>query len=396
MTTPTTFQETGLSISVWKPTIDLTTPLYTPRGELVHDKFQARISSYQHESIVNGGWWSASITFETTQDDGEDWLQKGLNRHFEVCNPGGTVVWEGFVNQVTLSLGTLSTIRGPMLDIANRVSVVYTPILDATTAPPTEGCETTTTITDDPTSQLRYGILEEVVSGGKLLDDGTTDDATIIRNTYIAENKEAQTGEDLNIGGSSTPSVTLDLLGYVHRFGKWVYSDTTTATVQVDTMIQLVITADVNGMFSTDYSRIGTNASLYSRYVDDNRKAQDVLNSLVELGDGSSRFSLGVYANRQIIYAAVPATAAYQHSIGNNSFQVVTFSNEDPVDPWDIVPAQWTYLNDFLTGRDIATTLRDDPRYIFIESVRFTAPVAVGLQGGKVSRLPQLLASLSG
>jgi hypothetical protein len=381
---------------VWKPTIVVGTS-YTPRGEVIHDKFQWFISSYQHESVVNGGWWAASITFETTQDEGEDWLEVGLNRHIEVCNPGADVVWEGFVNQVTLSLGTLSAVRGPLIDVSNRVSVVYSPILDATVAPPIEGSETTTTIADDADSQLAYAILEEVIGGGSLLDDGVTDDAVLLRDTYLAENKDPQTGEDLNIGGTGTPTVTIDLLGYVHRFGKWGYSETTAATIQVATKIQNVITADPNGMFSTDYSRIDANAVLTSQYDDDNRKAMDVLDSLVSLGDASNnRYSLGVYANRQVIYAVAPTVAKYQHAIGSNAFQVITFSNEDPVDPWDIVPAQWTYLNDFLVGRDIATTLRDDPRYVFIESVRFTAPIAVNLQGGKVSRLPQLLARLSG
>jgi hypothetical protein len=40
--------------------------------------------------------------------------------------------------------------------------------------------------------------------------------------------------------------------------------------------------------------------------------------------------------------------------------------------------------------------MRDDPRFVFIESVRYTAPNGLQLSGQKVSRLPQMLARLSG
>jgi len=189
--------------------------------------------------------------------------------------------------------------------------VVYSPILDATTAPPLEGSETTTTIADDATSQTAYGILEAVVSGGKLLDDGTTDDAAQLRDVYLEENKDPQTSEDLDFSSGATATVQLDLLGYVHRLGKWIYQDMTAATVQIDTKIALFPAADPNGLLSTDVSQIAANAALTSRYEDDNRMAMDVLNEDVSLGDvANNRYTLGLYADQRITYAATPTTAA--------------------------------------------------------------------------------------
>jgi len=393
MTTGTFLGQTGISISAFDPIIGSGT--YTPQGTLVSALLAGTLASYQHEILADGGWWSASMSMSLPFAEAEDWFENGLNRHIEVYNPALERVWAGFVDQVSLSAGTLQAVRGPLMDVVNRGSVVYTPILDATTTPPTEGSESTTTIADDAASQALYGILEGVIAGGRLLDDGTTDDAEMLRDTYIQENKDPQTGEDLDLTGGQATVVTLDLLGYVHRLQKWIYQDVTAATVQVDAKIPLVIAADPNGMFSA--GTIDANALLASRHEDDNRTAWDVLQELVSLGDAASnRYTLGVYGGQEINYNVVPTTAEYQHSIASNEMQVETYGSGSRVYPWDVLPAQWLFLNDFLAGRGLPSTMRDDPRFMFIESVRYTAPNGLQLSGQKVSRLPQMLARLSG
>jgi len=393
MTTPSFHEQTGISILAWQPIIVAATS-YTPRGVLVRDDLAQVIDGYSHVIQANGGWWSASISLSGSLLEMEDWFAEGLNRHIEVFNSAGVLVFAGFVNQVDLSAGTLSATRGPLMDIANRVSVTYTPILDATVTPPIKGAQTTTTIADDATSQGKYGIFEDVVDGGALLDDGTTDDAAQMRDTYLAEMKDPESGEDVNIGGgSATPSVTLSILGYVHRFQKWVFQDLTAATTTISTKIQNVINGDPNVLFSTDFTKIATNALLVSRYEDDNRMGWDVLQELVSFGDASdNRYTLGVYANQRITYAAIPTTAEYQHRIAGENVEVRTFTGDTLVEPWNVLPARWMFLPDFLTGRGLPTALRDDPRYVFIESVTYTAPSTVQIAGNKVGSINQLLA----
>jgi hypothetical protein len=395
VTTPSFFAQNGISISAYTPTIAAGS--YNPRGLLLDSHLAQNANQWSHEIQAMGGWWSATLGLAATVDEAEDWFWGGLNRHVEVYNSSLARIWAGFVNQVTLNLGTLSAVRGPLMDVVNRGSVVYTPILDPTTSPPIEGSESTTTIADDAASQAAYGILEGVISGGRLLDDGTTDDAVTLRDTYIEENKDPQTSEDLDLSSGREVTVQLDLLGYVHRFQKYVYQDVTTATIQVDAKIPLVIAADPNGLFSTDYSQIATNATLTSRFEDDNRIAWDVLSQEVALGDAASnRYTLGVYGGQQVVYAPVPTTAAYQHRVKSLSTQIETYGSGVEVKPWDVLPARWVFLTDFLTGLGQPAALREDPRYVFIESVQFTAPSTLQIQGQKVSRLPQMLARFSG
>jgi hypothetical protein len=83
-----------------------------------------------------------------------------------------------------------------LLDVGNRISVVYTPILDATVDPPVVGVRQPTAIAEDSDSQDRYGIVEKVLSGGTCFQA----DAERYRDTFLAENALPQTGETLAIG----------------------------------------------------------------------------------------------------------------------------------------------------------------------------------------------------
>ena len=317
------YQSVGLSISAFKPTIDTSTPLYTPDGTLITDQIGQQADSYAHEIAADGGYWSARITFPAPRQVLETWFEQGLNRHIEVYGPELTKVWEGFVNQITYSAGTLSAVHGPLMQVGNRASVTYTPILDATTNPPTVGTQTTTTILDDDDSRALYGVFETVLSQGQLLDDGVTDQAEQIRNTYLAENAWPQSSEEIGLGDTAQPSITLDCLGYVHRLQRYVMQDTNHVTVVVSNddgtgKLQLAIADDPNGLFPQTWTYTEDNLSLVSRYENDNRTAWDVITELVSTGDTNyDRYTFGVYNDRLAHYAVVPTAVAYQHRIAD-------------------------------------------------------------------------------
>lgn len=397
MATSTYNEATGLAFLAFDPIIDMSVPSYIPASSRVVPGLNDQVVSYSHELFANGGFWSADLTLTGNVTQAEDWFEHGLGRHIEVYSPALDKVWEGFVNSVSISIGTLAAVRGPLLEVANRVSVAYTPILDATTVPPIEGTETTTTIAEDAASQALYGVLEAVVSGGRLLDDGTTDNAAQLRDTYLAETAVPQTGEALSLEAAVGGPIQLSLLGYVHRLQGYVYQDATSATVQADTKIQNVITADPSGLFSTDFNQIAANATLVPSHDDDNRSAWDVIQEIVSLGDAAfTRFLFGIYQDRIAAYNAVPTVISYQHATISNELVVEQYISGAPTAPWDIRPGRWLLLIDFLASRDIVTTIRNDPRYIFIESVHFTAPDTIKIEGQKASQIPQMIARLAG
>lgn len=395
------YRSVGLSISAFKPIIDTSAPLYTPAGTLITDQLGQTASSYEHEILADGGYWSARIQVVADRPTLEYWFDQGLNWHIEVYGPELTKVWEGFVNQITYSAGTLTATHGPLLEVSNRVSVVYTPILDATATPPVTGVDQPTTIADNDDSRALYGVLESVLSQGQLLDDGTTDQAAQIRDTYLAENAWPQSSEELGLGDTAEPSITLECLGYAHRLGRYIVQDLTAATVQISNnagtgKLQLAIAEDPNGMFPATYTNMDNNAFLTSRYENENRTAWDIMTELVGVGDvNDSRYTLGVYNDRLVTYAAMPTDYEYQHRIGDARMVMEQYGSGQEIKPWLVRPARWAFLPDFLTGKSPTAVMRQDPRSIFIESVRYNAPYGLGISGGKASRLPQMLAKLS-
>jgi len=394
------YKSAGLSISAFRPTIDTSTPGYDPTGTLITDQLGQQADSYSHQIEANGGYWSAQIVLSAQRQVLESWFSQGLNRHIEVYGPELSKVWEGFVNQITYSAGTLTAVTGPVVQIANRASVTYTPILDATTTPPTLGVQQSTTIADDDDSRALYAVLEAVLSQGQLLDDGVTDVAEQVRDTYLAENAWPQNSEDIGLGNTAQPSITLDCLGYVHRLAHYVVQDTTAATVQISNnagtgKLQYAIAADPSGMFPATYNQMDNNAFLTSRYENSNRMAWDVITELVGIGDANdARHTFGVYDDRIAIYAAMPADFAYQHRIGDAGMRFERYGSNQEIMPWLVRPAHWSFLPDFLVGKVTPTTMRRDPRAIFIESVQYSAPWGLQINGSKTGRLDQMLAKL--
>ena len=119
-----------------------------------------------------------------------------------------------------------------------------------------------------------------------------------------------------------------------------------------------------------------------------------VIRSLVSLGDiNDDRYTFGVYGSRKIAYRnAVTRATRYQHRITSKALRIETWPLGGHVDLWDVEAGEWLYIPDYLTGRVPSENRREDPRYIFIESVRFSFPDTLMINGVKLQDLPQLLA----
>lgn len=389
---PSQHQSLALSVLAFKPDIDTSVPSYDPRGELVDDQIAFKMNALSIERHAVGGWWSAQITMASRLNDAEQWFSEGLNRHIEIYNPGLVKIFEGFVNRVDLTIGTLSASIGPVLDVVNRLSVTYTPLLDATIAPPIYGAETTTTIVEDADSQARYGILEKVFSAepGKCLQT----QAEQQRDTFLEELKDAKTSENISLSAQNTVSVALDIQGYGRRLSTYIHQNTTAATVAINTKIEQALASDPNGLFSIDYSDVDANAFLTNQYIDDNQTAEQVIRGLVEIGGATlnDRYLFGIYDSRKAQYNAIPTDPLYQHRILDRFRRIEKFGTGELVRPWDIVPGQFLFLPDFLIGRTQPSALRLDPRYIFIENAAFGTPYDAQVSGSQLSTIPQLLA----
>lgn len=347
------------------------------------------------ESQAVGGFWACDITLNLSHQMADDWYENGLGRIIKVFDHQGSTAWEGFVNQVTLSTGSSTEVRGPLLSTVNRVSATYTP-RDFSVYPPVDGSQTVTLITEDTISQAQFGIIEDVVSAG------TTTELTAIkaRDRYLAENRYPKTTSDISIapGNANSLTVTLNLLGKVHWLTVFVYDQPLPGTSFLSDKVKDVLAAEPNNALSADYSYILDNLYLVDDVENKMRKGWDVLSELLSLGDAGTdaRYLLGVYENGLPYFNAIPTTIEYIYKLSNPRQVINRYIGGGLVYPWNIRPGKWITISDLLLGRKIpSTNLDQDPRNKFIESVRFSSPWSVDMSGGSTDRLSQMLAKVT-
>lgn len=382
------FSSAGLTLLFARPMI-VAGSSYNPTGTNL-GQLTEQVSSWRHETQANGGFWSAEFNLDGNLVDVEDWLMLGLGRHIACYDEDQQLIWAGFVNQVSASLGALSIERGPLLDVANRVEVFYTPIIDPTTDPPITGDQMPTVIAEDTDSQSRWGVIEKILNSGQLLDE----EAEQIRDLYLSESKDPKTAKSLNLSGSGAgASVSVKCLGYVHWLDTYAYNNVATPlSVVASDKIEDVLAADPNNLFSTDYSKIEFNGTLVQSYENSSRTAWTILKEIVSLGDASfNRWVLGVYGDERVVYKAVPTVLKYTQALSDPAQRIIDDASKAAVQPWKVKAGEWLMYTDLLIGQIKDTTLGIDPRTQFIESVVFTAPHDLQLTGSPFSTLQQKL-----
>lgn len=361
-----------------------------------HKEYRAEIRRYQQELVSNGGYWNATLKLTLPWFDGEESFQKDLGRFVELYDSEGKF-FEGFINVIILTLGTLTATRGPLLAIANRIQVLYSTI-DTSTAEPTLGIRTATAEVNDTFSQDRYGIHQKIFSVG----GATATAAEQIRDGNLEELQTPETSQLLTIGSAQGKiEVTLEIVGLSQIMKNYIIADATTGEGNASDKVETVLGDDPNSIISTNYSNIDENTTQVALYEDEYRTGWQVIKGIVAHGDTSfNRWLFGIYGNQLAHFnqIPIPTNVRYTHNIADRKQAV--FSNEIEVNPWRVLPGYWLKIGDFLVGThtDLNPTsesdLRKDPRIMFIESARFTTPNILTVSGTKVGRTSQLLAQL--
>lgn len=386
----TLYETTGLNVSVFQPIIVPGTS-YNAEGRFICH-LASELSSYSHAIAAMGGYTEASIQFSVPFLSIQDWVNYGLGRHVAVKDHALCPVWEGFVNQIEITLGGLALTIGPLMAIGNRVRIVYSKIIDDTVDPPVVGSTEQGAIAEDDDSRTKYGTIEKVLSAGTC----TTQEANDYRDAYLAHMAWPSASTMLAVGRADVPTVRLDCQGYNAWLDAYVYETATTGTTTLSTKLLAVLAYCNDALFSTDYTHVDTNAYLTSAEEQDLPTALTVIQALTALGDVSNnRWTFGIYDKRMAHYHVIPTLeqTAYRNRL-TDKLQVIETMGGQPVYPWSVRPAQWLFLSDFIIGKSALAGLYQDPRYMFIEEVRYTAPWELELNGQRAGTLNQLVAKM--
>jgi len=369
----------GLSLSVTSSLL----------GESSYSK-SVQWTSYSHKISATAGFDSANFAQDNIgNDEARFWLSSGLGVNV-IAKESGQIAWQGFVNQVDLSIGNISLSIGPLVDIANKVAVAYQQTEQDPLGIGYGGENTLTAWAEDTASQSMYGIFETILSGGQ----GQAGPQEAARDTYLAEFAYPRVSRTISIGEDL--SVKVSCLGYYHILEQFIFIDNSNPAdyVNASTKIASVMAAEPNGFFSNT-SRISTNTLQVAAKTDDSRTGLSTIKDIVALGDSSgNRWLFGVYEDLTPVYEAVPSVAEYVFNAMSILARMKSHTGGHEIPSSLIRPGKWVQITGLLLDSiDIEkVSNRVNPGYEFLEDINYTAPNSFSTSSGTVNTFAQLLA----
>lgn len=359
-------------------------PKYSTSGGSIKGDLQQRITNYGHTIGANIGFDTCDITLTPYAGEFPFWHDVVIGKHILVSY-GGLVVWEGFVDEIVMTIGPATISRGPLLDVANRVRVTYQ---DFNPASNTNLGQLQTAEVNDELSQDSYFILEEDVSGGQ----GTTAQAEDLRDAYLEEFKEPVPKTDIS-GGGSEVSVQVTCKGYGHLLNRFYYFNANTGTQFAHTKVKNVLDFDPNGLFSSENALIENIGIVVGQFEDDSKTGLEVIQEMVEYGaDDNERMTFSVYENRTAYLEKAPNNPLYEIFLGFGGPNIVKYLHGGDLHPWLVRPGNVAVIRNMPVGIRSQSDVKRSPDYVFIENVSFTAPGNLDISGGALDTINQRLA----
>ena len=378
MTTPSHFSETGIAIYANEPLLFAATMKF-------QQSLSQMVNGYSHIIAANGGYKSASISMTMQQEEIEGWIENGLGRNITVYNEGQQPIWNGFVNDIEVSMADLTITLNCLGYIEWLKAYTYNSTTAATT---TINAAINAVLVADPNNII------------------SSDYTKLTANTF------------------SIPSYTNDdnlALDYINglvamgdaafnRYLFGVYANQRAEYTVMPTVNEYI--AQVSGLnvkrgpllgiankVAIVYSTVDTSVTppavgvrKKTAYAIDiaSQNKYGIIEKILSSG-GSTDANATNIRDTYIGDAHEPETT---QTITINAGEITTPQGR-VIEPWNVLPAKWAFIPNFMIGRIPDTTaMRDDMRYLFIESLTFTAPYGLILTGAKISKLPQILGQL--
>ena len=222
----------AITVSLWRPRVlrdPLTTAIqFVPEGELLTT---VQPETYTHTIERLGGYATCEVSIALRPGEIDWWVLHGLGAHLVAVDDSLVEAWEGFVDEVEIAAGAVRIVVGPLVDVGNRVKIIYTDtaheVQDGLMVP-VAGDITETPWAEDAMSQARYGVFEKNLQAGWLDDTPGVDEPTHLRDLFLQEN--AWPVSSLYVeGGNEPPRVTLRCQGYRARMD-YLYNDLAPST----------------------------------------------------------------------------------------------------------------------------------------------------------------------
>lgn len=357
--------------------------------------YMEEVIDYSHVLAADNRYDTASIGLVLPREYADEWIASGIGRHVVVRSHSQNTIWEGFIDKITISFGARTIEVGPLSEVGNRVYVIYTPVYANSAGMLITGTSTETPVANDTTSQAIFGILEKNLSAGECTVTTTVNEANRFRDEYLIQNAYPTIKGSFNYGSQEALIIRLECIGYWKYLDFYIYNNRLAAVLgstTFDAKIRTILGADPNGIISTDYFFVSTNANPYPNKEEFNRTALTIIKALCAAGDSSgNRWLFGIGAGRKAYYSVIESTPFYTYHTSTTEQRMSIFGSDTPLHPWEIEAGHWYIMEDLQKNINFGSVY-SNRNTAFIESVQFTAPYSFSLTEGRVSSLAQLLA----
>jgi hypothetical protein len=290
------------------------------------------ITGYNHEVLLIGGFRNANFSFYSSNPVAEEWFYTGVGRHVEVYNRRGNKIWEGAVNEVSFNVGPRSVKVGPLFNVSNRINIGWQHPNYGIPGDPLAGVYEETGWKDNEDSQTRYGVLEELISGGT----GEEPEMLTFRDDSLEKKAEPGLSETLSSGSdSSSISMSVSCIGYTRMLEKQVYNlPWQSGFVQVDLAEKVNEILDANLYFDVD------------REEEKNRTAWGIINDHINKSSLSGGIKCGIFSEMQFSLEKIDADIRYWRRAGSAR---VLDEYGNPVENSEVLPGGHMAMADFST-----------------------------------------------
>jgi hypothetical protein len=254
----------------------------------------SRIGNLRVKHRDMGGMWEASFDFlPDDRVEALSMLHACLGRQVQVFDSDGRIDFEGLVSTIEMDTGK-ARIENSLNDMGNKVWARYTALGGTTVS--------RSTVYQNSPSQSLYGIKEVVLSAGEVASTAANQFASNYLNRIYAPTPQLS---QIDTGGTalSKPALRLRCIGYIRALEWRTYNQTAlTGSTNAETVIAAIVTACGQFVSSTKYD---PNNTQVTREYDQDRKALDIIESIVSLGDANGySWVYGMEAGRTFYYRA--------------------------------------------------------------------------------------------
>lgn len=348
-------------------------------------RFQARFIAYNYTHTHNaiGGFDSMTCDILCDRHTAELIYQNYRGNRIAAFVDNPEMIWEGFINRITYVPGNRE-FTVSFDDMMNRVSVLY--YNNATPA------TTQTAEANNTTSQALYGVKQGTIEADIHYNADVTQ-KTAVRNLNLAQKAYPLVSSR---DASGMTLLRLECLGF-YWLWDWVQTATTSPTLVTASQYVANWTVDTTFLgsaltFETKIYQTGagptgtwsqyitTNAAFnQSRQVQSGQTRLEILQAILEAGDGSARWVLGITPLDQLnsssgamryVYYRPAETAVNYTAKALSEPGVIRDQYGRAVEPWRVTADNIIRITDVLVGYSFPG---DDPRQTYIEAVTYDA-----------------------